>query len=174
MYTLNVKETKNKSGKFLYTITDENGKVISERKSNREYVAALADGSMYFGRLDLIGKGDHGKKIKMYQTPAANETAEQKERAERRLKQLNAIAYLAKPQRVAPLVPERLVRDIEALPTCERLVSDNGSHIAYFTNKDYANEASEKLSIYWREGLGAVYGPFIYGHSTKQFYEVRF
>ena len=56
-YKLNVT---NKSGKFHYTVTDENGNVISERKSNREYVACTANGSYYFGRLDLIGKGGHG------------------------------------------------------------------------------------------------------------------
>jgi hypothetical protein len=50
-YKLNV--TKNKSGKFHYTVTDEKGNVISERKSNREYVACTANGSYYFGRLDL-------------------------------------------------------------------------------------------------------------------------
>ena len=44
-------------------MVDETGKVISERKSNRVYVAATTDGKYYFGRLDLIGKGDHGKDI---------------------------------------------------------------------------------------------------------------
>ena len=60
-YKLNV--TTNKSGKFHYTVTDENGNVISERKSNREYVACTTNGSHYFGRLDLIGKGDHGSHL---------------------------------------------------------------------------------------------------------------
>ena len=63
-YILNVKETGNKAAKFHYTITDENGVIISERKSSREYVAATIDGRFYFGRLDLIGKGDHGKGLK--------------------------------------------------------------------------------------------------------------
>lgn len=63
-YKLNIKETGNKAGKFHYTITDEAGTIISERKSNREYVAATINGQFYFGRLDLIGKGDHGKQIK--------------------------------------------------------------------------------------------------------------
>lgn len=63
-YTLNVKETGNKAGKFHYTITDEAGNIISERKSNREYAAATINGQYYFGRLDLIGKGDHGKTVK--------------------------------------------------------------------------------------------------------------
>ena len=63
-YTLNVKETGNKAAKFHYTITDEAGNIISERKSSREYAAATINGQYYFGRLDLIGKGDHGKQIK--------------------------------------------------------------------------------------------------------------
>jgi len=63
-YTLNVKETGNKAAKFHYTVTDENGTIMSERKSNREYVACTIHGQFYFGRLDLIGKGDHGKTVK--------------------------------------------------------------------------------------------------------------
>ena len=63
-YKLIVKETGNKAGKFHYTITDEAGNIISERKSNREYVAATINGSFYFGRIDLIGKGDHGRQVK--------------------------------------------------------------------------------------------------------------
>lgn len=63
-YTLNVKETGNKAGRFHYTVTDENGTVISQRKSNRKYVACTIHGSFYFGRLDLIGKGDHGNRLK--------------------------------------------------------------------------------------------------------------
>lgn len=63
-YTLNVKETGNKAAKYHYTITDESGAILSERKSNREYVAATIDGCYYFGRLNLVGKGDHGKQVK--------------------------------------------------------------------------------------------------------------
>ena len=63
-YTLEVKETNNKAGRFHYTVKDSTGKVISERKSNREYVACTITGSHYFGRLDLIGKGDHGRSVK--------------------------------------------------------------------------------------------------------------
>jgi hypothetical protein len=65
-YTLNIKETGNKAAKFHYTVTDESGNIISERRSNREYVACSIDGTYYFGRLDLIGKGDHGKYLKNY------------------------------------------------------------------------------------------------------------
>lgn len=63
-YELKVTETKNKSGKFHYQVIDENGNVISERKSNREYAACTAGGGYYFGRLDLIGKGEHGMAIR--------------------------------------------------------------------------------------------------------------
>lgn len=66
-YTLRVTETKNKAGKFHYQVIDKTGKVISERKSNRTYVACTINGQFYFGRLDLIGKGDHGKQIKIQQ-----------------------------------------------------------------------------------------------------------
>lgn len=62
-YTLNVKETGSKAARFHYTVTDETGTVISERKSNRQYVACTINGQYYFGRLDLIGKGDHGKQV---------------------------------------------------------------------------------------------------------------
>jgi len=63
-YELKVTETKSKTSKFHYQVIDENGTIISERKSNREYVACTADGSLYFGRLDLIGKGEHGRLIR--------------------------------------------------------------------------------------------------------------
>ena len=52
-----------KGKKIEYTVTDENGNVISKRMSSREYVACTANGEFYFGRLDLIGKGDHGKTL---------------------------------------------------------------------------------------------------------------
>jgi hypothetical protein len=63
-YKLIVKETGNKAAKFSYTVIDETGKVISTRNSNREYVACTIGGSYYFGRLDLIGKGDHARHVK--------------------------------------------------------------------------------------------------------------
>lgn len=63
-YKLIVTETKNKAGKFHYTVVDETGNVISQRRSNREYVACTIYGSFYFGRLDLVGKGDHGTRLK--------------------------------------------------------------------------------------------------------------
>ena len=65
-YELKVTETKNKAGKFHYQVIDENGTMISERKSNREYAACTAGSGYYFGRIDLIGKGEHGMAIKHY------------------------------------------------------------------------------------------------------------
>jgi len=62
IYTLT--KTTLKNGKFHYVVIDNNGNIISERKSNREYVACTIDGGFYFGRLDLIGKGSHGTFIK--------------------------------------------------------------------------------------------------------------
>ncbi len=62
-------ETKNKAAKFTYNVI-EDGVVLAERKSNREYVACYvsqyAPGKFelpyFFGRIDLIGKGDSGKR----------------------------------------------------------------------------------------------------------------
>lgn len=65
-------ETTRKNEKFLYTIEDQKGYIIDTRRSNREYVAALVlidkDGtngraSHWFGRLDLVGKGDSKKTL---------------------------------------------------------------------------------------------------------------
>ena len=52
------------NGKFKYTVTDETGHVISTRNSSRHYVACTIRGHFYFGRIDLIGKGDHGRAIR--------------------------------------------------------------------------------------------------------------
>jgi len=96
-YTLSVKETGNKAARFHYVVTDENGQVISERKSNREYVACTANGNQYFGRLDLIGKGDHGKWLKTLPGWIANSPTEaDRERNQAWLNELNKIAYLKK------------------------------------------------------------------------------
>ncbi len=70
-YELKVTETNKKNAKFHYQVIDENGNVISERKSNREYVACTINGECYFGRLDLIGKGDNGIVIKRYKATLA-------------------------------------------------------------------------------------------------------
>ncbi len=109
-YELKVTETNNKASKFHYQVIDENGNVISERRSNREYVACTPYGSTYFGRLDLIGKGDHGRAIKFnkevlnwvrlpkdyasYNTPKEQEVLEQcKKEAKDTLELITSIAY---------------------------------------------------------------------------------
>ena len=66
MYTLEVIETGKAAATYHYQVKDQDGKVITERKSNREYVAATIDGAFYFGRLDLVGKGAHGAQIKYF------------------------------------------------------------------------------------------------------------
>lgn len=53
-----------KAAKFHYKVVDEQGAVISERFSNREYVACTINGLYYFGRPELVGKGEHGKHVK--------------------------------------------------------------------------------------------------------------
>lgn len=53
-----------KGSNHTYTVTDESGAVLSKRVSKRDYVACTINGKFYFGRLDLIGKGDHGKLLK--------------------------------------------------------------------------------------------------------------
>lgn len=90
-----------------YTVTDENGKVISERTSKRDYVACTANGEYYFGRLDLIGKGEHGLKLarvrailfnpkKAYTDWGINSCSIEEFTAtfKRRFEELNEIAYL--------------------------------------------------------------------------------
>lgn len=67
-----------KGKKYLYTVKDENGNVVSTRTSARNYVACTADGSFYFGRLDLIGKGDHGKRLSHAAAILANPEKEYK------------------------------------------------------------------------------------------------
>lgn len=54
---------KAKGKKYQYTVTDEKGNVISTRTSARDYVACSVSGEFYFGRLDLVGKGDYGKRL---------------------------------------------------------------------------------------------------------------
>lgn len=61
------KETANKATKFIYQIIGQDGTVLCERKTNREYAACLgytdghdgkSDCPWFFGRMDLVGKGD--------------------------------------------------------------------------------------------------------------------
>src|SRR3989304_5890974 len=98
-YTLNKKDTGRKTGRYHYTVTDETGAITSERNSDRDYVACTFDGSFYFGRLDLIGGGDHGKQIKYAQGWGRDAKMKlvpnMQQPDEDRLEKLNRIAYLA-------------------------------------------------------------------------------
>jgi len=104
-------ETGKKSGpKYIYSIVDENGIVLETRKSNNEYVAATCCGAYFFGRLDLIGKGQHGirlnnfeKAIAKYSSLPGHEisekysnftNAEHLESAKKQLKRFESIAKL--------------------------------------------------------------------------------
>lgn len=54
---LTVTETKNKAGKYHYKVIEiATGNVLSERKSNRKYVAATYTGTNYFGNTGLAMK----------------------------------------------------------------------------------------------------------------------
>ena len=66
---------KAKGKKYQYTVTDEKGNVISTRTSARDYVACSVSGKFYFGRLDLVGKGDHGKRLAWAQQRANYSTS---------------------------------------------------------------------------------------------------
>ena len=128
---------KAKGKKYQYTVTDEKGNVISTRTSARDYVACTANGEFYFGRLDLIGKGNHGKGLSrtteilanperaykkqvayfvpsyrkewIAENPADEWIARNVNWATERQKELNAIAYL-QPGGITPALP---VMDIQ-------------------------------------------------------------
>lgn len=70
-----------KGKKFQYTVTDENGNIVSTRTSARDYVACTRTGEFYFGRLDLIGKGDHGRALSSATAIVANPEAAYKKQA---------------------------------------------------------------------------------------------
>jgi len=95
-YKLRVKETSHKNGRYHYYVTDENGDVVSERRSNRTYVACTVSGSMYFGRRDLVGKGEHGRLIKYFEevVAAGGRGSYTLEAATEHLQALRTIAYL--------------------------------------------------------------------------------
>ena len=73
-YTM-TKTAKGKQG-FLYEIFNAAGEKISSRTSKRDYVAATACGAFFFGRLDLIGKGDHGRYLKNFAETGRTEELE--------------------------------------------------------------------------------------------------
>lgn len=70
MYTLTEKIKGN--GKALYTVTDKDGKEVGTRLSTRRYVACLVREEpgqkpyvmgTWFGRVELIGKGDSSHSV---------------------------------------------------------------------------------------------------------------
>lgn len=61
-----------KGSKWLYEIKDNNGNVVATRTSARDYAAATINGEFFFGRVDLIGKGDHGKALRVFENYLAN------------------------------------------------------------------------------------------------------
>lgn len=68
-----LKNQKGRNG-WLYTVVDESGNIVATRSSKRDYVACTIDGEMFFGRLDLIGKGDHGRMLATLQDYKYNST----------------------------------------------------------------------------------------------------
>lgn len=57
-----------KGKKFLYEVKDEQGHLYTKRLSSRDnYVACTLNGKFFFGRLDLIGKGEHNRVVTPYQ-----------------------------------------------------------------------------------------------------------
>ena len=85
-----------KGRKFEYTVTDEVGTIISQRMSARDYVACTANGEFYFGRLDLVGKGDHGKAIACSAKAKDDQKGSATHRSyfAQRFDEINKIAYL--------------------------------------------------------------------------------
>jgi hypothetical protein len=81
-YELKVTETKNKAAKFHYQVIDENGNIISERKSNKEYIYCTINGFYYSSKLGNIEKN------KQYQWESNNPYSD-----ENRIKGLKTFAY---------------------------------------------------------------------------------
>lgn len=70
---LTVKLTGSKAGKYHYQIIEKaTSQVVSERKSNRQYVAAIIpNGYEFYGRIDLAQKAIDKKKKLGYKTEVA-------------------------------------------------------------------------------------------------------
>lgn len=61
-----------KGSKWLYEIKANNGNVVATRTSARDYEAATINGKFFFGRMDLIGKGLHGRILREFNEFYAN------------------------------------------------------------------------------------------------------
>lgn len=64
-YKLVKSQASPKAKKLYQVICIETGEVVSTRQSDRDYVACSIFGDWYFGRRDLVGKGDHGKSLSL-------------------------------------------------------------------------------------------------------------
>lgn len=63
-----MKLTKTKKGDtFVYEVTNDAGDVITRRLSKRDFVACTTHGEFFFRRLDLVGRGVHGRVIKYWE-----------------------------------------------------------------------------------------------------------
>lgn len=60
--------------KYLYEVKNDKGEVLSKRLTKRDYVACTVNGEMFFGRLSLIGKGEHGRQLSMYKAGSLDNT----------------------------------------------------------------------------------------------------
>ena len=76
MNTYKLTATALKNGKTLYQVINENGEVVAKRTSARKYVACTITGAYFFGRLDLVGKGDHGRMLEGIRDCKQNSTLE--------------------------------------------------------------------------------------------------
>ena len=56
MYKLKVTVTGKKFAKYHYVVTDETGEIVSDRFTDRDYVACTIDGGHYFGQIGLAEK----------------------------------------------------------------------------------------------------------------------
>lgn len=114
------------SGKFQYQVIEtKTGKVFSDVRSNREYVAATINGRFHFERVDLIGKGDHGHCLAHYAFAKIDAT------------NLSTIAYLSEPVTTpAKLETEQLSTEYPAKPAIDRLM---------FESSDKFNENIERF-----------------------------
>lgn len=79
-----------------YQVVDDAGVVIATRNvratSNRKYVACTANGEYFFGRMDLVGKGDHGRAINELKLLVQLDGGPDRERNKRWLENITSIA----------------------------------------------------------------------------------
>ena len=85
-----------KGKKFIYEVKNEAGEIKAQRISARDYVACTADGSLFFGRRDLIGKGEHGRQLAAYRAGSVNsrESEAYRKSCKEAVEVLENIAYL--------------------------------------------------------------------------------